>query len=68
MESTLFQEWAEEFIIESEKRGEELGYKRGDENRKVKIAKKLLTRGMSFDEIMEITELPINKIKALDIS
>ena len=65
MESALFKEWVEEFVIEGEKRGEERGEKRGVEKQQLYTAKKLLARGMSYEEIKEITKLPIKKIMSL---
>ena len=59
MDSALFNEWVEEFVIEGEKRGE----KRGGEKCQMEIAKKLTLKGMSFDEIIEITGLPAAKVK-----
>ncbi|MDI6603849.1 MAG: hypothetical protein QME35_01715 [Thermoanaerobacteraceae bacterium] len=43
----------------------EKGIRKGEEKEKLKTAKKLLNMDMSIDEIMEITELPLEKIKNL---
>ena len=47
------------------KYGEERGEKRGEKREKEIIAKKLLIKGMTIEEISEITQLTEQEIKTL---
>jgi len=55
MESALFQEWVEEFVIE------------GKQEQKLEMAKRLLLRGMPCDEIIEITDLTMEEIENIKL-
>ncbi|KAA5806334.1 hypothetical protein F1655_10150 [Thermoanaerobacterium thermosaccharolyticum] len=43
----------------------EKGIEKGEKEKSIKIAKKLLKEGMDIDRIAEITELPKEEIKKL---
>ncbi len=45
--------------------GEIIGEERGEKNKSLKIAKKMKEKGISIDEIIEITELTKNEIESL---
>ena len=49
----------------SKKQGEEIGEKRGRKKEKVEIARKLLKKGNSIEEIIEITGLTRDEIEAI---
>ncbi|TCO57788.1 helix-turn-helix domain-containing protein [Caldanaerobacter subterraneus] len=44
-------------------KGEMEGIKKGEKNKSIEIAKKLLKEGMNIDKIAEITELSKEEIK-----
>ena len=75
MESALFQEWVEEFVIEEEERGKErgkeigkeIGIELGKQEQKLETARKLLLRGDSYDEIMEILDLTMEEIENIKL-
>ena len=59
----------EQGIKIGEERGMERGVKIGEERTKLSLASALITKGiMSLDEISQITDLPLEKIKTLTIS
>jgi len=75
MESALFQEWVEEFVIEEEERGKErgkeigkeIGIELGKQEQKLETARKLLLRRDSYDEIMEILDLTMEEIEIIKL-
>ena len=63
-------EWEKIGEKRGEKRGEKIGEKRGEilgEKKKAEtVAKKMLERGMRYDEIALISDLSIEEIKKID--
>lgn len=55
----------EEFIEEGISKGIDIGFEKGDENRAISIAKWMLGRDMSVDDISEATGLSVEKINSL---
>jgi predicted transposase/invertase (TIGR01784 family) len=49
----------------AEERGEKRGISIGEEQNAVKIVVKCHTKGMPVEEIAELTELPVNKVKSI---
>ncbi len=49
--------------------GEKTGVKKGEKNKALKIAKKLLTvKDITIEKIAEITELSLEEVKSLQVS
>ena len=55
----------EEFIEEGISKGIDIGYEKGDENRAIFIAKWMLEKDMSIEDISEATGLSVEKINSL---
>ena len=55
---------AEKLICEGEERGIQKGIKKGE----IRIAQKMLAKGMAIDEVVEITGLSLEEIQAIKIS
>jgi len=58
-------ELIEQGVEQGFKRGIEQGIEQGVERTKLETAKKLLVKGMSIEDILEITELPEKEIEQL---
>ena len=67
--NTVFQQIREEGIEIGVKEGKEIGVKEGmkegEEKKSLRVALNCLIKGMDIETVAEITDLPIERIKAL---
>jgi hypothetical protein len=65
MMSTVFQQLIQRGKEIGVKEGEEIGVKKGEEKKSLRVALNCLIKGMDIETIAELTDLPIERIKAL---
>ena len=64
-EAGIIPEWIDRGVKQGMKQGIELGIEQGIERGKEKTARNLFNRGMPVEEIAQVTELPVEKIRVL---
>jgi predicted transposase/invertase (TIGR01784 family) len=55
----------EEWYAKTKQEGEQLGIIKGKQAQSIQTARRMLSRNMSLEEIAELTDLPLDRIQAL---
>jgi hypothetical protein len=64
----IIPEWIERGMEQGIEKGMERGIEKGEETKALKIARNLLNKGWSAEETAETAELPIEKVRSLQVS